>query len=73
MKTTGEHIVNMIKTMKGEHCLFRSFGMDETDKVGAFSKSALQIEVSKWFPDIQSVSIERTDGGAGYIIRVVEG
>ena len=45
------NIVNMIKCRRGEHCLFRSFGLgDETDSINRFTRSKAQVEINRWFP-----------------------
>lgn len=62
MKTTGHHVVNMFKTKRGEHCLFRSFGINATDDVGVLRKSTISEEVAKWYPAVKSVSVRRTGG-----------
>ena len=69
---TGQDIVNMLNCRKGEHCLFRSFGLGHvTDQVGRLRKAQITQEVARWYPDVMSVSIAVRDGR--YDIRVVGG
>ena len=56
---TGKCIVNMIKCHKGEHCLYRSFGLGvETDGIIKPSRSELQVELNRWFPGNSVQSFE---------------
>lgn len=56
-QNTGENITNMIKCRKGEHCLFRSFGLGAyTDNLHRITRSTLQVEVNRWFPGNTIVS-----------------
>lgn len=77
MKETGQHIVNMFKTKRGEHCLFRQFGLNPSDSVGLMNKSTVQLEISKWYPAVKSISVSRTGGKAEkgesqYLVTVIE-
>lgn len=47
----GQNIVNMIKTRRKTHVLFRSFGIgEEIDSNNQLTKGALQVEVNRWYP-----------------------
>lgn len=66
---TGNDIVNMLKCRRGEHCLFRSFGLGAiTDQVGKLRKGQIVQELAKWYPQITDVNI--TIRGDEYIVKV---
>jgi hypothetical protein len=51
IENVSENIVNMIKCRRGEHCLFRSFGLGaKTDDVARLTRSIVQVEINRWFP-----------------------
>lgn len=56
----SKNIVNLIKCRKGEHCLFRSFGMGSTtDDITGITRSFVQVEVNRWFPGDTVLSIQK--------------
>lgn len=70
---TGQCVVNMINCRRGEHCLFRSFGLgDVTDQVGRLRKSQISQEVAKWYPNAASIKIEAKEGDE-YQIQITGG
>lgn len=62
MKTTGQHIANMLRTRRGSHCLFRSFGLNTTDSVGLLRKSMVSEEIARWYPSVKSIQVTRVGG-----------
>lgn len=67
---TGECIKNMIITKKGEHILFRAFGLGAiTDRPGRLRKSDLSTAIATWYPQINGFSIVQT-GDNEYDVRV---
>ena len=48
----GELICNMIRTEKGTHVLFRDFGLSGVDSETTITRTSIQNEVSKWYPDV---------------------
>ena len=72
MSNTGQDIVNMLNCRRGEHVLFRSFGLGHvTDQVGKLRKAQVTQEVAKWYPNVTTVSFEIRDDE--YNIRVTGG
>lgn len=73
-QNTGENIKNMIICEKGEHCLFRSFGLSTVDSPSRITRYYLQAEVNRWFPGeiIESVQCVYAgiDGNFDYNIKI---
>lgn len=58
----SKNIVNMIKCRRGEHCLFRTFGLGaETDNLSRLTRSKTQVEINRWFPG--NTIVEFSQGG----------
>lgn len=71
---TGNHIVNMIKTRRGEHPLFRAFGIGAVvDEPNRITRAQIQAECVKWYPGAKVRSV-RTDSAdiAGNFVYTVE-
>lgn len=71
---TGKNIVNMIKTRRGEHPLFRSFGIGAVvDEPNRVTRAQIQAECAKWYPGARVKSV-RTDSAdiAGNFVYTVE-
>lgn len=70
----AQNFANMVKTVKGEHVLFRSFGLDGVDSPNRLTRNALQVEVNRWFPavDVDNVTVNRSgsDGVFEYSIKL---
>lgn len=70
----AQNIANMVKTVKGEHVLFRSFGLDGVDSPNRLTRSALQVEVNRWYPSVivDNVTVNRagSDGVFEYGINL---
>ena len=47
---TGQLVVNMIKTAKDEHVLYRDYGLSETDESTVLTRTSVQSEISKYYP-----------------------
>ena len=73
---TGKLIRNMVLCERGEHCLFRDYGLVVTDDTTAFSRTMMQPEISRFYPGaaIKSFSILDADakGHFEYNIDVEE-
>ena len=74
-KNTGKHIVNMIKTRRGEHPLFRAFGMGgDVDEPTRITRSGIQAEVVRWYPAarVDSIRVDSASvsGEFAYTIEV---
>ena len=78
MADLGVNIVNMMKCRRGEHCLFRSFGLgSEVDSVTGWGFGKVNVELAKWYPGCKIKSFNtrkaQSDGAFEYQIEVVEG
>lgn len=62
---TGKCIKNMFITRRGEHPLFRSFGLDGVvDRPGTLRRADITEGIAKWYPHVTSIDIKRTDEGS---------
>lgn len=70
----AQNVVNMVKTVKGEHVLFRSFGLDGVDSPNRLTRSSLQVEINRWYPDVvvDNVTVNRagSDGIFEYNVKL---
>lgn len=48
----GELVRNLVKTEKGTHCLYRAYGLSNTDSLTILTRSTVQNEVSRWYPSV---------------------
>lgn len=73
---TGKLIRNMVLSERGEHCLFRDYGLAVTDDIGAFSRTMIQSEISKYYPGayVKSLTLDevQSDGSFEFNIDVEE-
>lgn len=58
MMSTGDLITHLAKTEKGTHILFRDFGLTGTDEASILTRTSIQNEVSKWYPEARVKSCE---------------
>lgn len=56
-KNGGELVVNMLQTGKGSHILFPEFGLEQIDESSVLTRTKVQNEVSRWYPDLIVKSI----------------
>ena len=61
---TGQLVVNMIKTEKDTHVLYRDFGLSETDESTVLTRTSVQSEISKYYPGAYVKSLTLTDAQA---------
>ena len=47
---TGQLVVNMVKTEKDTHVLYRDYGLSETDEATVLTRTSVQSEISKYYP-----------------------
>ena len=73
---TGQLVVNMVKTEKGTHVLFRGYGMSETDEATVLTRTSVQSEISKYYPGtyVKSLTLNggQTDGSFEFNIDIEE-
>ena len=73
---TGQLVVNMIKTAKDEHVLYRDFGLAETDESTVLTRTSVQSEISKYYPGayVKSLTLNevQADGSFEFTIDVEE-
>ena len=73
---TGQLVVNMIKTAKDEHVLYRDYGLAETDDTTVLTRTSVQSEISKYYPGayVKSLTLNevQADGSFEFTIDVEE-
>ena len=73
---TGSLVVNMIKTAKDEHVLYRDYGLSETDDTTVLTRTSVQSEISKYYPGayVKSLTLNevQADGSFEFTIDVEE-
>ena len=73
---TGQLVVNMIKTAKDEHVLYRDYGLSETDESTVLTRTSVQSEISKYYPGayVKSLTLNevQADGSFEFTIDVEE-
>lgn len=52
-----DNIKNCLICKKGNHILYRDFGLKAVDDVGGIKKSDIKLQLSKFYPDIQRYNI----------------
>ena len=75
-QNTGKLVVNMIKTERGTHVLFRDYGLAETDEAAVLTRTSVQSEISKYYPGayVKSLTLNevQADGSFEFNIDVEE-
>ena len=73
---TGQLVVNMIKTARDEHVLYRDYGLSETDESTVLTRTSVQSEISKYYPGayVKSLTLNevQADGSFEFNIDVEE-
>ena len=73
---TGKLVVNMVKTERGTHVLFRDYGMAETDESTVLTRTSVQSEISKYYPGayVKSLTLNevQADGSFEFDIDIEE-
>ena len=73
---TGELVVNMVKTEKGTHVLYRDYGLSETDEATVLTRTSVQSEISKYYPGayVKSLTLNevQSDGSFEFNIDIEE-
>lgn len=76
MQNLGNNIVNMLKCRRGEHPLFRSYGLgSEVDTNTGWDFGRVQVELKRYYPSLQlkTFSVEASANGEFQYILEVEG
>ena len=64
---TVDCIINCMNCAQGEHMLFRGFGLNVVDRVGALRRSDISEQLRKYYPDIQEFDLRRTGESVYYL------
>ena len=60
-KNSGELVANLVKTERGTHVLYRSFGLSNVDSPSTITRTTVQNEVSRWYPDVSVITCTCTN------------
>ena len=65
---TGQLVVNMIKTAKDEHVLYRDYGLAETDESTVLTRTSVQSEISKYYPGayVKSLTLNEVQAAGSF-------
>lgn len=73
---TGSLVVNMVKTERGAHVLYRDYGLSETDETTVLTRTSVQSEISKYYPGayVKSLTLNevQSDGTFEFNIDIEE-
>ena len=73
---TGRLVVNMVKTVKDTHVLYRDYGLSETDESTVLTRTSVQSEISNYYPGayVKSLTLNevQADGSFEFNIDVEE-
>ena len=73
---TGKLVVNMVKTERDTHVLYRNYGLAETDESTVLTRTSVQSEISKYYPGayVQSLTLNevQADGSFEFNIDIEE-
>ena len=73
---TGSLVVNMVKTERDTHVLYRDYGLAETDEATVLTRTSVQSEISKYYPGayVKSLTLNevQADGTFQFNIDVEE-
>ena len=73
---TGQLVVNMVKTERDTHVLYRDYGLSETDEATVLTRTSVQSEIWKYYPGayVKSLTLNeaRADGSFEFNIDVEE-
>ena len=73
---TGRLVVNMVKTERDSHVLYRDYGLAETDESTVLTRTSVQSEISKYYPGayVKSLTLNevKADGSFQFNIDIEE-
>ena len=73
---TGQVVVNMSKTERDSHVLYREHGLSETDESTVLTRTSVQSEISKYYPGayVKSLTLNevQADGSFEFNIDIEE-
>ena len=60
---TGQLVVNMVKTERDTHVLYRDYGLAETDESTMLTRTSVQSEISKYYPGayVKSLTLKEAE------------
>ena len=57
MQNIAQNVANMAKTRRGEHVLFRSFGLNVIDDVNGLTRGEISRQLKEFYPQINRFSV----------------
>lgn len=74
MQNIAQNVANMAKTRRGEHVLFRSFGLNVIDDVNGLTRGEISRQLKEFYPQINRFSVIRVSknftGATQYVISL---
>ena len=69
---TGQLVVNMIKTERDTHVLYRDYGLSETDESTVLTRTSVQSEISKYYPGayVKSLTLNEVQAGGSFEFNI---
>lgn len=56
-ENTEKCFANCMKTRRGEHLFFRSFGLNVTDRIGRLTRADVLSQIEAYYPNVEKVNI----------------
>lgn len=74
MQSIAQNVANMAKTRRGEHVLFRSFGLNVIDDANGLTRGEISRQLKEFYPQINRFSVVQVSknftGSAQYAISL---
>lgn len=74
MQDIAQNVANMAKTRRGEHILFRSFGLNVIDDANGLTRGEISRQLKEFYPQINRFSVVQLSknftGSAKYAIHL---
>lgn len=74
MQNIAQNVANMAKTRRGEHLLFRSFGLNVIDDANGLTRGEISRQLKEFYPQINRFSVVQVSknftGSAQYAINL---
>ena len=69
---TGSLVVNMIKTERDSHVLYRDYGLSETDEATVLTRTSVQSEISKYYPGayVKSLTLNEVQADGSFEFNI---
>lgn len=66
MQNIAQNVANMAKTRRGEHVLFRSFGLNVIDDANGLTRGEISRQLKEFYPQINRFSVVLSKNFTGF-------